>query len=102
MGAGTGAPRLQGHRQGTRTVRNRAVRTDAEMLLRVPDTEADRIAALRATFDDPAVTLVEVYAAGDGGAYSGLMVVGRRTNGEATFLVFLMDQHPVCCTVLPP
>lgn len=70
---------------------NRAVRTGAEMLLRVPDTEADRIAALRATFDDPAVTLVEVYAAGDGGAYSGLMVAGRRTNGEATLLVFLMD-----------
>lgn len=70
---------------------NRAIQSSTEVLLRVPDSEADRISALSAAFDDPAVALLEVYAAGDGDAYSGLMVAGRRHNGEATFLVFLMD-----------
>lgn len=70
---------------------NRVIKRGSELLLRVPDSEADRVVAFHEAFDDPAVALLEVYAAGDGGAYSGLMVAGRRTNGEATFLVFLID-----------
>jgi hypothetical protein len=49
-------------------------------------------AALAAAYDDPAVTELRVFNLGDGGAMSGLLVAGRRrTTGEATFLVFLMD-----------
>jgi hypothetical protein len=34
---------------------------------------------------------VRVYNIGDGEQMSGLIVSGRRANGEATFLVFLLD-----------
>lgn len=49
-------------------------------------------AALVAAFDDPAVTTLAVYNAGDGQAMSGVVIAGQRAaTGETTFLVFLMD-----------
>jgi hypothetical protein len=48
-------------------------------------------AALSAAFDDPAVRDLLVFNLGDGGAMSGVLFAARRVNGEATFLVFLMD-----------
>jgi hypothetical protein len=48
-------------------------------------------AVLAEAFDHPDVEDLLVYNIGDGGAMSGLLVAARRTNGEATFLVFLMD-----------
>lgn len=55
--------------------------------------DADRAkTALATAYDDPAVTELEVFNIGDGGAMSGLLVAGRRPDSrEATFLVFLMD-----------
>ena len=47
--------------------------------------------ALAAAFDDDAVALVRVYKIGDGAALSGLLIAGRRENGEAVFLVLLLD-----------
>lgn len=47
--------------------------------------------ALSTAFDDPSMTELLVYNLGDGGAMSGVLVAGRRSNGEATFLVFLLD-----------
>ena len=47
--------------------------------------------ALVEAFDDPAVENLLVFNVGDGRAMSGILVAARRANGEATFLVFLMD-----------
>jgi hypothetical protein len=47
--------------------------------------------ALSTAFDDPSMTELLVYNLGDGGAMSGVLVAGHRSNGEATFLVFLLD-----------
>ncbi|MEZ4518143.1 MAG: hypothetical protein R3C44_15425 [Chloroflexota bacterium] len=49
------------------------------------------VEALAAAYDDPAVTDFRVYTIGDGEAMSGVLLAGERENGEATFLVFLMD-----------
>lgn len=56
----------------------------------VQDAEQARV-ALAAAFDDPAVTEVRVFNLGDGGAMSGILVAGRRTTGDAIFLLFLLD-----------
>lgn len=49
-------------------------------------------AALSAVYDNPAITDLQVFNLGDGGAMSGLLIAGRNTDiGDATFLVFLLD-----------
>jgi hypothetical protein len=47
--------------------------------------------ALSNTYDDVSVIELHVYILGDGAALSGLLIVGSRNNGEATFLVLLFD-----------
>lgn len=56
----------------------------------IEGAEAAR-AALSLAFDDPSVTELRAYNIGDGGAMSGLLLAGRRDNGETTQLVFLLD-----------
>jgi hypothetical protein len=51
----------------------------------------DKAGALAAAYDAPQVVDLRVYNIGDGEAMSGLIVAGQRENGEATFVVFLMD-----------
>jgi hypothetical protein len=71
--------------------------TDPGALLSVPmildvveNAEAAR-QALIAAYDDSAVKELVVYNIGEGGAMSGLLIAGRRSNGETTYLVFLYD-----------
>ncbi len=66
-------------------------RSSAEMLLNATEDPVSGQAALSAAFDDPSVQDLLVFSLGDGGAMSGVLVAARRTNSEATFLVFLMD-----------
>jgi len=47
--------------------------------------------ALSEVFDANNVNELKVYNLGDGGAMSGLLIASRRSNNQATFLVFLMD-----------
>ena len=47
--------------------------------------------ALAGAYDDPQVADLRMFTIGDGEAMSGLLVAGQRENGEATFLVVLMD-----------
>jgi hypothetical protein len=47
--------------------------------------------ALSKVYDDAAVTELNLYNLGDGAVVSGLLIAGRRQNGETTFLVFLLD-----------
>lgn len=62
-----------------------------EMILdNIEDPEAART-ALAAVFDDPAMREVVVFNLGDSAAMSGVLVAGRRTTGEAVFLLFLLD-----------
>lgn len=56
----------------------------------VEDAEAART-ALAGAFDAAEVVDLRAYNIGDGEAMSGLLLAARRENGEATFLVFLMD-----------
>ncbi len=72
--------------------------TDFDASLSVPmildnleDPERAR-AALAAAFDDPAMTELQVFNLGDGGAMSGILVAGHAPEtGMATYLVFLLD-----------
>lgn len=66
-------------------------RSSADMLLNDTEVPASARSALSAAFDDPAVQDLLVFSLGDGGAMSGVLVAARRVNGQATFLVFLMD-----------
>jgi hypothetical protein len=61
------------------------------MILDVVENAEAAKKALAAAYDDPAVSDLAVYNLGDGGAMSGIEVVGRRAGGETTFLVFLLD-----------
>jgi hypothetical protein len=54
------------------------------------DAEAAK-RALSTAYNHEDVVDLRVYTLGDGGAMSGLLVVGQRSNGETTFLVFLYD-----------
>jgi len=47
--------------------------------------------ALSTVYDDAVIAELSLYTLGDGAALSGLLIAGRRQNGEATFLVFLLD-----------
>ncbi len=49
------------------------------------------VKALSAAYDDASVAQLLVFNIGDGEAMSGILVAGRRVNGETTCLVFLMD-----------
>jgi hypothetical protein len=61
------------------------------MILDVVENAEKARLALSKAFDNASVSDLRVYNLGDGGAMSGLLVAGRRINGETTFLVFLMD-----------
>jgi len=67
--------------------------TDRDALNSIPMilNVANAKITLSAAYDDPAVVELKVYNTGDGAAMSGVLVAGRRSNGEATFLVFLYD-----------
>jgi hypothetical protein len=66
-------------------------RSSADVVLDGTEDPVSSRAVLAEAFDHPAVEDLLVFTIGDGGAMSGLLVAARRTGGEATFLVFLMD-----------
>ena len=75
-----------------RGLADRGARLSASVILDDVENAEAASAALSAAFDDSAVTELMVYNVGDGGAMSGLLLVGRRAEtGESTFLVFLLD-----------
>ncbi len=66
-------------------------RMNAETMLDgAPDPQAAR-SALEEAFDDPNTVELLVFKMGDGGAMSGLMIVGRRSNQESACVAFLLD-----------
>jgi hypothetical protein len=65
--------------------------SSADVVLNSTEDPDSSRTVLAEAFDHPAVKDLLVYTIGDGGAMSGLLVAARRTNGEATFLAFLMD-----------
>jgi hypothetical protein len=62
-----------------------------DMILNNIENAEEAQKALAAAYDDTSVTKLQAYNIGDGEAMSGLLLAGRRQNGEGTFLVFLMD-----------
>ena len=61
------------------------------LVIEVMDDAQAAKKALAGAYDDPQVADLRIYNIGDGEAMSGLLVAGLRQNGEATFLVALMD-----------
>jgi hypothetical protein len=55
------------------------------------DVSSEAEQALRATYDDPAMHALSIFAVGDGEAMSGQMLAGAREDGEGVFLILLMD-----------
>ena len=74
-----------------RTLADRETRSSAGAMMDGIEDPAAAGKALAAAFDDPAVETLHVYNIGDGAQMSGLIIAARRTNGEATVLVFLLD-----------
>lgn len=66
-------------------------RMSVPMVLDVVENAEAARQALSAAYDDTAMKELVVFNIGDGGAMSGLIVAGRHSNGETTFLVFLYD-----------
>jgi hypothetical protein len=66
-------------------------RSSADVILNGTEDPNSSSAVLAEAFDHPTVEELLVYNIGDGGAMSGLLVAARRKDGEAAFLVFLMD-----------
>jgi hypothetical protein len=75
-----------------RGIQNQEAALSVPMILEnIEGAEKARL-ALSSVYDDPTVTDLRVYTLGDGGAMSGLLIAGHRSsNGEAVFLVFLLD-----------
>jgi hypothetical protein len=61
------------------------------LLLSETDDRESAQQALAAVFNDPEITELKVFSIGDGAAMSGLLLAGRRSTGEATILVSLLD-----------
>ena len=61
------------------------------MILDVIQNADQARATLALVYDHKDVVDLMVYNLGDGGAMLGLSVVGRRKNGETTFLLFIYD-----------
>ena len=74
-----------------RGIRDISAANSVPMILDVVEGAANAVNALSAAYDHPSVVDFNVYNIGDGGAMSGLLLAGRRANGETTFLVFLLD-----------
>jgi hypothetical protein len=74
-----------------RTITDRDTALSVPMVLDVVEGAETAKKALSTAYDDKVVTDLAVYNLGDGEAMSGLLVAGRRRNGETTYLVFLYD-----------
>jgi hypothetical protein len=67
------------------------VSNSVSMILDVVEDADSAKLALTNAYDDQDVVDLRVYRLGDGDAMSGLLIAGRRSNNETTFLVFVMD-----------
>jgi hypothetical protein len=74
-----------------RSIRDPEADLSVPMILENIESPEKARSALSAAFDAPSVNELRVYNLGDGGAMSGILIAGRRTNGQTTFLVFLLD-----------
>jgi hypothetical protein len=74
-----------------RNIGDASARLSVPMILDVVEAAENARTALSRAFDDAAVTELRVFNIGDGAAMSGLLIAGRRGNGETVQLVFLMD-----------
>ena len=73
--------------QELQKVNDRDALSSVTMILSVPSGGE----ALAGAYDAPQVADMRVFNTGDGSAMYGLLLAGRRENGEATFLAFLYD-----------
>ena len=62
-----------------------------DMILNNIDDPEGGQTALAAAYDPDEVADFRAYMLGDGEAMSGILLAGRRDNGETTYLVFLLD-----------
>ena len=74
-----------------RALSDPAIATLVAMLLDAGGSTETTRQMLSAVYDDPSVSQLTIYQIGAGVASTGIVLAGLRTNGEATFLLFLMD-----------
>lgn len=74
-----------------KAIDDRDIQQSVPMILEVVENADKAKLALSKAYDDEKVVDLRVYNLGDGEAMSGLLIAGRRTNDETTFLVFLYD-----------
>jgi len=72
-------------------IEDREAARSVPLILDVVENAEEAREVLSTAYDAPEVNELRVYNTGDGEAMSGLLVAGRRENGEAAFLVVLMD-----------
>lgn len=61
------------------------------LFLHSEDSQEQTQKALSAAFDAPDITHLTIYAIGDGGAMSGVLVAGRSQTGDVTIVILLLD-----------
>ena len=74
-----------------RGITDPGVSGSVEMVLDVVENAEAARKALSNAYDNQQLVELIVYSLGDGAAMSGLLIAGRRSNGETPFLVFLYD-----------
>lgn len=70
---------------------DREARQSAELLLGNAEQTAGGLDTLKRAFDDEAVSELNVYRIGDGGAMSGVLIASRRADASSLFLLLLLD-----------
>jgi hypothetical protein len=68
-----------------------ALRSILELLVDNMEDPAAARAALAGAFDGPAISQLRLYALGDGEQYSGVEIAARNVDGQAVFLLLLLD-----------
>jgi hypothetical protein len=68
-----------------------ALRSVVELLVDNMEDPAAARTALVGAFDDPQLSQLHLYAVGDGEQYSGVEIAARQADGQATFLILLLD-----------
>jgi len=72
-------------------ITDEVARQSIPLLFEVNERAQSAEPALSMAYDDVSVTELSVYSLGDGEAMSGLLIAGRRQNGETVIVVCLLD-----------
>ena len=70
---------------------DRSARSSGSAMLDGHEDSQKAKQALKQAFDAPTIDELQIYGIGDGDAMSGILIAGRRADGESAFVTFLLD-----------